>query len=299
MPGYLTERDYKDRGLSPEKQGVSVYNDSGVILTPGKLVYVSGWSLAPSGGGWVRNVKQAGASTTSPAHRAEYVVLETIAVGSFGRVGKSGVVRDLNTNGVTTAGDPVYLDTTLGAFSATAPTAAAANVQIVGFATVKSATVGVVRFDLSREPVSLGSQGVLNASLLGIKTSVVNIPAAAGALASADVGIPVTLVLDIPDAASGNVDFTGFPYKARVIDAVYVKTGGAGNAGNNSKVVNQTAGSDITDAVNSATDTARVPAGQLNDAGWTLAAGATVRVSTTKAGGNNAHTWVLTLVRVA
>lgn len=299
MPGYLTERDYKDRGLPPEKQGVSAYNDSGVSLTPGKLVYVSGWSLAPSGGGWVRNVKQAGASTTSPAHRAEYVVLETIAVGSFGRVGKSGVVRDLNTNGVTTAGDPVYLDTTLGAFSATAPTAAAANVQIVGFATVKSASVGVVRFDLSREPVSLGSQGVLDGSLLGIKTANTTILAAAGALASANIGVPVVVPLDIPDAASGNVDFTGLPYKMRVLDAVYIKTGGAGNAGNSSKLVNQTAGSDITDAINSATDTARVSPGAINDAGWTLAAGSTLRVTTVKAGGSNAHTWVLTLVRVA
>lgn len=299
MPGYLTERDFKDRGLSPEKQGVSVYNDSGAILTPGKLVYVSGWSLAPGGQGWLRNVKQAGASTTSPANRAEYVVLETIGIGSYGRVGKSGVVRDLNTNGVTTAGDPVYLDTTLGAFTATAPTAAAADVQIVGFATVKSATAGVVRFDLTREALVRGSQGVLNNSLLGIKTANTTVIAAAGALASANVGIPVVLPLDVPDGATGNYDFTGFPFKARVTDAVYVKTGGAGNAGNNSKLVNQTAGADITDAVNSATDTARVHAGQLNDAGWTIDAGATLRVTTVKAGGNNAHTWILTLVRVA
>jgi hypothetical protein len=300
MPGYLTQRDYKDGSVSPGKQGVSVYNDSGVALTPGKLVYVSGWATTPAGAGdYIRAVKQAGADALIPACRAEYVVLERIPVGSYGRVAKAGAVRDLNTNGVTTAGDPVYLDTTIGGFTATAPTGSTANVQIVGYAVTKSATAGIVRFDLTREPVTLGGQGILANSIGGVKLASVTPLAAAGALGNVNMGVEGVLILDIPDAASGNVDFTSLPFKIQVLGGSYIKTGGAGNAGNSMVVHNGTTGNAITGSLNSATDKDVVAITSLDDAYWEIAANATVRVVTVKAGGNNAARLVLRYVRVA
>ncbi len=204
-----------------------------------------------------------------------------------------------DTSSVGSAGDPVYLHTTAGSWTATAPTAAAAATQRVGYARVKSSTVGELDIDLTSVPETFPATAIRDASLLGIKAAVGTPLAAAGALTLANLALPTVLVLDVPDAATGNFDFTGLPYKCRVLMAQYSKQGGAGNAGNNSKLVNQTAGADITDAINSATDTAVVTPGQLSDAGWTLDAGATIRVATTRAGGNNAHTWVLLLMRVA
>lgn len=297
--GYLIEKDYKAGSVPPECQGISAYNDSGAVLSVGTLVYVSGWTVSADGMQSIRKIAKADADAAAPANVATHVVLEAIGIAGYGRVARAAVLRNVDTSSVGTAGDPVYLHTTAGGWTATAPTATNAVTQRVGYARVKSSTVGELDIDLTSVPETMLASSIRDGTLLGIKASVGTPLAAAGALASANLALPIVLVLDIPDAATGNVDFTSLPYKCRVLMAQYSKQGGAGNAGNNSKVVNQTAGADITDAVNSATDTAVVPAGQLNDAGWTLDAGATIRVSTTKAGGNNAHTWTLLLMRVA
>ena len=123
--------------------------------------------------------------------------------------------------------------------------------------------------------------------------------AAPGALSRSNVGIPVVMQFAIPDLASGNVDFTGVPYKFRVTGVVYTKTGGAGNAGNSIALHNGTTGNAVSNAMNSATDTAVVQVGTLDDAFWTVLAGATLRFVTIKAGGNNAAVITVYGMRVA
>jgi hypothetical protein len=122
--------------------------------------------------------------------------------------------------------------------------------------------------------------------------------AAAGAMTAAMVGIPVVMQFAIADAASGNQDFTGVPYKFRVTEVVYTKTGGAGNAGNSIAMHNGTGGNAITDAMNNATDTGTARAATIDDAFWTVSAAATIRFVTVRAGGNNAAVITVFGVRV-
>jgi len=124
-------------------------------------------------------------------------------------------------------------------------------------------------------------------------------PGAARALVAAEVGAQVKLVLTVSDAASGNADFTGVPYKFLVTGVTYVKTGGAGNAGNSITLHNGTTGNAITNGMNNATDTGTAYASTLDDAFTTVAAGATLRAVTVKAGGNNAALIIIEGIRVA
>jgi hypothetical protein len=110
--------------------------------------------------------------------------------------------------------------------------------------------------------------------------------AAAGALAAVNVGMPVMIVLDCPDVATGDLDFTALPFKIQVTGVDYIKTGGAGDAGNSHTVKN--GANAITGALNSAVDTTVVPATTLDDANWTIAAAGTIRVSVVKIGGSSA-----------
>lgn len=124
-------------------------------------------------------------------------------------------------------------------------------------------------------------------------------PGASRALVAAEVGAPVRLTLAVSDAASGNADFTGVPYKMLVTGVSYLKTGGAGNAGNSITLHNGTAGNAITNAMNNATDTGTAYASTLDDAFTIVAAGATLRAVTVKAGGNNAAILVVDGIRIA
>lgn len=124
-------------------------------------------------------------------------------------------------------------------------------------------------------------------------------PAVPGAVSASMVGIPVVMQFALPDVATGNIDFTNVPYKFCVTSVAYVKVGGAGNVGNSVTMHNGTTGNAITNAMNSITDTATLWATTLNDAFWTVDAGATIRFVTVKAGGNNAAAIVVNGFRVA
>jgi hypothetical protein len=124
-------------------------------------------------------------------------------------------------------------------------------------------------------------------------------PAASRALVAAEVGAPVRLVLAVADAAGGNADFTSVPYKFLVTGVSYIKTGGAGNAGNSITLHNGTTGNAITNGMNNATDTGTAYASTLDDAFTTVAAGATLRAVTVRAGGNNAALLIVEGIRVA
>ena len=296
---YLPGRDIKDASVQPHKLGATIYNDSGTILSPGDLLYVSGWTTTADGKARIRKVASADADTGNPSNRATYVAIHTIAVGGYGTVARAAIVRNLNTSGVATAGDPVYLSTTAKGFTATAPTAANANTQRVGYAVTKDATAGIVAFDLEAEPEVLSNSALQDGSLAGSKAAVAAVKAGAGAFLASEMALAGAIVVDVPDGASGNVDLTALPFKILVTDVTYIKQGGAGDAGNSITVHNGTSGNAITDALNSATDTAVVRAGTLNDAYTAVAAAATIRIVTVRNAGNNAARIVIHYIRVA
>ena len=131
-------------------------------------------------------------------------------------------------------------------------------------------------------------------------TVVANLAAvSAGALTAAAIGIPVTVMLDVADGATADLDFTGMPYKMRVLDVVVVKITGDGGAGDTITVSN---GADpITDAMSiNVLLKAVVRNATLDRTFWDIAAAGTLRVVRTKASGANVACIVaVTLVRVA
>lgn len=137
-------------------------------------------------------------------------------------------------------------------------------------------------------PVTLNNVG--DASLAGTKVATV---------ADANVigGIPVIHRIDIPDAATGDVDVV-LTHKTRVINAWAVKTGANGGAANTVQVKN---GSNaITDAMSiNINDTLIVRAASIDDAQHEIAAAGTLKVTRTKAGGNAACIVYVQGLRVA
>lgn len=151
---------------------------------------------------------------------------------------------------------------------------------------------------------AVGSAAIADSSVSGAKAANATVgaavaPAASRALVAAEVGAPVRIVLSVADGASGNADFTSVPYKIFITGVSYIKTGGAGNAGNSITLHNGTTGNAITNGMNNATDTGTAYAATIDDAFNTVAAAATLRAVTVRAGGNNAALIVIDAVRVA
>lgn len=94
-----------------------VYNDSGVALTDGQIVYISG----AQGNRIAVKLAKADSETTSAGTLG--MVTEPIAIGAEGFITVVGTVNKLDTTGLT-AGALVYLSaTTAGAYTTTPPTA--------------------------------------------------------------------------------------------------------------------------------------------------------------------------------
>lgn len=132
--------------VAPLHQGELVYNDSGGDLAAGDLVRVSGWyEQSDISERSIRRVAKADADLADAA--AVYVCRTAIKSGKQGRVFKTYRFTGQNTN-AGNVNDPVYLSSTAGGWTLTAPSASNARVQIVGRIAVKSSTVGVIEFNL-------------------------------------------------------------------------------------------------------------------------------------------------------
>jgi hypothetical protein len=109
-----------------QEQHIKARNNSGAAITNGSVVYLSGASG--------QRPTIALADADSDAHVASTIGLTTADIGnnSFGMVTTSGMVRGVNTAGMTEGG-PIYLSGTAGAFTQTAPTS---NVVRVGWCIV-------------------------------------------------------------------------------------------------------------------------------------------------------------------
>lgn len=97
--------------------------------------------------------------------------------------------------------------------------------------------------------------------------------------ANTDGGLPILFRIDVAGGAAGNTDLV-VDEKVRVIDAWAVHTGGAGQADDTIQIFNGAAA--ITDAMDwSGADNALVRAAEIDDAAHEVAAGGTLRVTTT------------------
>lgn len=111
-------------------------------LKYGDLVYISGWNTA--NGAFA--VTKADADGAAVGRAAQYVCMSDVAAAALGNNFNpldTALTGILDTSGGA-VGDPVYLDTTAGGMTLTAPTGNAA-VQQVGVVTVVSATIGAVQ----------------------------------------------------------------------------------------------------------------------------------------------------------
>ncbi len=145
--------------------GLSVENATASILAVGTLVHVSGVDTTTG----MFKVTKADADGTAPANVATYIVTAAIPATTggtvgYGRVARAYTARDVNTSAWTSAGDPVYLSTTAGLPTPTAPTGTDAIVQRVGYVRVKSTTVGIIDYDLSAAPIAGASTATLLAA---------------------------------------------------------------------------------------------------------------------------------------
>ena len=114
-----------------------VYNDSGVALTDGQIVYISG-----AQGNRVA-VKLAKADSEATSAGTLGMVTEPIAIGAEGFITVVGTVNKLNTSALT-AGNLLYLSaTTAGAYTTTAPAAPNHRVTL-GYVERVHATAGSI-----------------------------------------------------------------------------------------------------------------------------------------------------------
>lgn len=293
MAGPIGTNDLQNLAVEPQQEGLTVKNVFAGTLAVGTLVYVNGTTTSPAtGSNPVATVTKADADAGGAAGQAAYVVTKAMAQNAFGKVAKYFVQRGVDTSAWTSAGDPVYLSVTAG--TSTNVTPLNGNTQIVGYVAVKSVTAGIIVYDLRSNPV------VSYGALSGLNTNVVA-DQAAGAILSGNIGIPVRLSLAIPAGTTGNVDFTGLPYKVRVRRVFGIKTTGAGGGAGTVRIANGATTNWITDAISiDVADQTVINAATIDDAFYDLAAGATIRVVRTRtASTNEACVLTLELDRVA
>ena len=121
-----------------------VYNGTGSQLTDGQVVYITG-----SQGNRI-SVQLASNSQESTSAVTFGVVTEPIQPGQEGFVTISGTVRHLNTTGFT-AGQPIWLGSTPGSYTATKPVAPA-HAVLVGYIERVHASVGSIFVKIQNYP---------------------------------------------------------------------------------------------------------------------------------------------------
>lgn len=134
-------------GVTIEGQGGGVTFTADGNITAGQLVYVSGWDTTES----QLKLKVADADAAASARDLYWVPVAILDTETDGVAYKTGALTGQNTDAASAVGDPVYLSTTAGGWTLTAPSGTADHVVEVGTVAVKDATTGVVHFDLTGE----------------------------------------------------------------------------------------------------------------------------------------------------
>lgn len=190
-------------------------------LAVNDLVYISGWSETHA-----RHLVTK-ADANASGKQAQFVCRSAFAQNSNGLVYTAfRTAADVNTNAVTTAGDPVYLSETAGGWTETAPTGVNSTAQVVGHCAIKSATVGVIEFDLRDFPTINRSD--LQADLIdGTKIADDAVDSEHYAAASIDNEHLADNAVDSAELAAGSVDdahLAGLVTRAKLLEealAVY------------------------------------------------------------------------------
>lgn len=141
--------------IADQDYGVmEVCNKTGVSIAAGKMVYISGFDAT------LKRPSITLADADTSAKVAQFITKAAIANNAKGLVYEKMELTGQNTN-AGNVGDPVYLSSTAGGWTLSAPTGADQVVQIVGFITVKSATVGKILFLLTPRNVTvIGTSGL-------------------------------------------------------------------------------------------------------------------------------------------
>jgi hypothetical protein len=265
---------------------IEVRNETGGTINAGSPVYVSGWSESQD----KFLISKADADASGAI--AQFITLESISNNANGRAGTSyrGTVNGTGDAALdlagATVGDPIYLSTTAGQCTLTAPTGGNAVVQILGRVAIVATDVAECRV---MEPNRIGTNQLPTNTFTGAQV---------GNVASGNVigGIPVVHILTIPDSASGDTDIV-LTHKTLVLAAA-VRLTATGDVGNTYQLKNGS----------NAISTALSPGATDNTFAWftrideqfqTIAAGGTLRVSHVRNGGSSAATVMVIGVREA
>lgn len=119
-----------------------VYNGTGSSIAAGKLLYRNGWNATYN----CFTVALSDADVSGA--QAELIATEAIANGATGAASTAYELTGQNTSAASAVGDPVYLDTTAGGWTLTAPTGTDGIQQVVGRVAVDHASTGEIRFIL-------------------------------------------------------------------------------------------------------------------------------------------------------
>lgn len=297
VTGPVVESQIAYQAVMPWHEGLRVKNAGVSEIAAGSLVYMSGVTTDPATGDDIwHTISKADADTSAPGNVATYVTIEAIPAAGYGKVARYLVLRGVDTSGWGTVGDPAYLSTTAGETTPTAPTTSAgANVQVVGYCAKKSASAGILVYDLRSNAVPSMVGGLRGTSMAVVADQ------AAGALGNTAIGTQLILSLTIPAGTTGNVDFTALPFKCRVHNVVGIKTAAAGGGAGTLQVMNGATTDAITDAISiDVADKTVIRATTIDDAFRDLAAAATIRVVRTRtASTSEAAVLDLYLTRVA
>lgn len=140
-PSYIDEAGFVVR--MTRDLTLLIRNDSGSTIARGKAVRVVGST------GVVIKIDLADADVfdSGRPRSAVGLTLESIGTGAFGAILLSGLISNLDTSALT-EGAVVYLSTTAGALTATAPSSAGSFVQPLGVCTRSHASQGSIELDL-------------------------------------------------------------------------------------------------------------------------------------------------------
>lgn len=187
-------------------------------------------------------------------------------------VGHKGVF-ELTVTGVTAEGTPIYYTENA---NPTLRLGVTATALFFGYAQgIKAGGAGLVNVVIAE------ASGISELAANSLEGTVVKNVADANVIG----GIPVLHRVAITGGAAGNTDVV-LTHKTRVVDAWAVHTGGAGEASDTIQVKN--GANAISDAMDwSGADKAVVRAAQIDDANHEIAAGGTLRVTTTDDDGGN------------
>lgn len=162
-----------------------VINETGSTIAAGKLVAISGYDAATD----CYNIVLADADGSGGQLKADGIVRAAILTTEQGLLYQSMTLTGQATNGLS-EGDPVYLSTTAGAWTSTAPTGNDDLRQPVGRVETVHASTGVVRL-LINAPTRIGTDQIqddaIRAAALGVTAGTVTVSRAVVAGAAGEV----------------------------------------------------------------------------------------------------------------